>query len=141
MESTQRNTLIVVVFILVSVVGVIFISLALFLAFGESRIQFTGTNVPGRISYNYQVFRGTEEGTVTLEDGDTLLVDYRFVVDNGEITLRVVDPDGEEIFEQTFSEDVAAQVALDAEIDGNYDIIVEGDTSNGGFTVTYRQAG
>jgi hypothetical protein len=86
----------------------------------------------------YASFSGVERKSFRLEAGQTLAIDYDVEVEKGTMTLSWVDPDGETLWEETFEEGAADEVALSASQSGRHKLLIEGRNTGGSFDLSWR---
>jgi hypothetical protein len=95
---------------------------------------------PGYLNYRYQSFNGSITKQVNADAGVILTVNYQATVETGTLAMRVLNPEGEAVWEQTFDvgEDVANSVQVDMGRQGRYKLIVEGHQTRGAFEVDWQ---
>ncbi|MFN2169059.1 MAG: hypothetical protein ACK2U9_22735, partial [Anaerolineae bacterium] len=83
---------------------------------------------PGHVLYRYHFFSGPFTRTVNASDGQTLKMDYAATVEQGTLDMRLVNPGGEAVWQETFDtgEDVASSTQIDIQQNGRYQLVVEG---------------
>jgi len=101
------------------------------------KVGWVGSSGPGHTGYRYTTFDGVERKTFRAEAGQTIGLDYDVTVEKGALVLKVVAPDGESLWEETFREDTADTVTLTASQDGLYTIRVEGQATGGSFDISW----
>jgi hypothetical protein len=97
-------------------------------------------SVPGHLTYRYQYLNGTITRRVNTNEGGILTVDYQATVETGTLTMRVLDPDGKAVWEQTFNagEDAASSVEVDLAQGGRYQLVVEAQETRGAFELDWQ---
>jgi hypothetical protein len=97
-------------------------------------------SVPGHLDYRYQSLNGTITRRVNAKAGVILTVDYQATVETGTLAMRVLDPDGKVVWEQTFAEgeDVASSVDVDLAQQGRYELVVEAQQTRGAFELDWH---
>jgi hypothetical protein len=95
---------------------------------------------PGHVDYRYNFFNGTLTRNANADAGQTLTLDYAVTVDEGTLDMRVVEPGGQAVWQETF--DTGANIASSTQVDiqqsGRYQLIVEGHRTRGGFQIDWQ---
>lgn len=126
----------VVVILMVSVV----VGAAAFLAGREpARVVagWAGTRGPGHMAYTYRLFTGSESVQITGRIGQTLSLEYRGRVASGLLTVRVLSPDGRDIWAVTLHKDGAGSTLVPITDHGVYRVVVQGRKAVGGFDLAW----
>jgi len=89
---------------------------------------------------SYDTFDGIERTAFRAQEGQTISLDYDVTVEKGSLTLRLVAPDGESVWEKTYSQDGDESITLTAPQQGRYRLCVEGDGAGGSFGLSWRMA-
>jgi len=98
---------------------------------GETRIEWIGTSVPGRMEYSFRTFTGTEKASQILVTDQTLVVSYDATLEKGSITIRVAGPDKEVLEEVVLDASASGTLEVTTPGSGTYEIIVRGDDAGG----------
>jgi len=101
------------------------------------KVGWVGSSGPGHTGCCYTTFDGMERKMFRAEADQTITFDYDVTVEKGALLLKVVAPDGESLWEETFREDAADTVTLTAPQDGLYTIRVEGQATGGSFDISW----
>jgi len=101
------------------------------------KVGWVGSSDPGHMGYRYTAFDGVERKTFRSEAGQIIGLDYDVTAEKGELVLKVVDPDGKVIWDETFREDTAGIVTLATPLDGFHTIRIEGQATAGGFDISW----
>ncbi len=131
MIRRERNTIWLTMFLLLA---------SLLAACGRSTVEIgmMETTLPGSWEASYRTFSGTKRSTFGADAGETLVLDYEVAVDKGTLSLRVENPDGEDLWDLSLEESEADTVELSLDEDGRYTIVVEGDATGGGFDLSWE---
>jgi len=86
----------------------------------------------------YRLFDGLERASFRAQSGETIEVDYEVDVERGTLTLILVSPEGERLWEEAFEQDAADTVHLSAPQSGRYRLHIEGDSTRGAFDVSWQ---
>lgn len=105
------------------------------------KVAWMGSSGPGHIGYRYTTFDGVERKTFRSEADQTITFDYDVTVEKGSLGLKVVAPDGENLWEEMFRKDTADTVTLTATQNGFHTICIEGQTTGGGFDLSWSVGG
>jgi hypothetical protein len=119
--------------------------LGLGLALASCGSQFTCRGcvenaTPGHVDYRYQFFNGPFTRRVKADAGQTLTVDYTATVDEGTLDMRVIDPGGELVWQETFdtgSNAIGSQ-GVRIQQSGRYQLVVEGHETRGSFRIDWQ---
>ena len=119
---------------------VLFVVVGLVAGCGRSSLRIGWRETTGlrHRTARYRSFDGVERASFRVRSGDTIEVDYEVEVDEGTLTLGLTDPDGEPLWEETFQENAADVLRLNARRDGRYRIRIEGDSTRGAFDVSWQ---
>jgi len=101
------------------------------------KVGWVGSSDSGHIGYRYTTFDGVERKTFRAEAGQTMTFDYDVTVEKGALVLKVVAPDGENLWEETFREDAADTVTLTASQNGFHTVRIEGQSTSGSFDISW----
>jgi hypothetical protein len=98
------------------------------------------TVLPGHVTYRYRMFNGRLTRRVNADTGAVLIVDYGAEVEEGTLDMRILNPDDEPVWEETFDqgEDVASSVQVEMGQQGRYKLIVEGHQTRGRFEIEWE---
>lgn len=112
---------------------------ALFAGCGRSGVRIGWAATTGlhskRATYTY--LNGQEYATIRAGAGETIAVDYKVEVAQGTLTIRIVDPDGEEIEEVELKEDGKGTLEFTAEQEGRYTIAITGSETKGSYKLEW----
>lgn len=103
-----------------------------------TRIAWRGSSIGDEMSYRYFSFSGSERTTVQAEAQQELKLDYNVGVNKGTLTVRLLDPDRQILWEETFIQDDVGDHSFGPTEDGTYEIIVEGDSTGGHFAISWQ---
>ena len=138
MESKRfLNALPLVALVVGALALLLMISLLVGCGSSTVKVGWVGSSDPGDIGYRYTTFDGVERKTFRAEAGQTIGLDYDVTAEKGTLVLKVVDPDGKVIWEETFREDTADTVTLTAPQNGFHTIRIEGQAAGGGFDISW----
>ena len=126
-------------------VGALLLMTSLLVGCGSSTVKvgWVGSSGPGHMGYSYTMgyryttFDGVERKTFRPEAGQTITFDYDVTVEKGALLLKVVDPDGESIWEETFRKNTADTVTLTASQNGLHTVCIEGQATGGSFDISW----
>ena len=113
---------------------------ALMIGCGRSslRIGWRETSGLRHKTARYRSFDGLERASFRTQAGESIELDYEVEVDEGTLTLALLSPDGEQVWEETFEEDATDTVRLSAPESGRYRLWIEGESTQGAFDVSWR---
>lgn len=86
----------------------------------------------------YSSFSGVERASFRAQADETIELDYEVDVEKGTLALSLIDPDGEPLWEETFEDEATDTLRLNAPQSGRYQLRIEGDSTGGGFDVSWR---
>jgi hypothetical protein len=89
----------------------------------------------------YASFSGLERRTLRLDAGETVALTYDVEVEEGALTLSLVDPDGEPLWKETFQQGAADEIRVRAPRNGRYELRIEGHQTGGSFDFSWRVHG
>lgn len=105
---------------------------------GSKRILWRGTSVRGHISARFRYFDGRDGRALRAAAGETLTVRYALEPEQGALTLRLLAPGGDTVWQRRASRPTDGDATFTLEREGRYRIEVVGEGSRGGFDVRYR---
>lgn len=83
----------------------------------------------------YASMSGNEDNYITLKEGDPLEFRIQITTTQGSLSVVAEDPDGAEIYNQTYTED--AQFTLPVKTAGKYKLTMKGDKHSGGYAIKW----
>jgi len=92
-------------------------------------------NSENAMEMSYFIFDGYKQKSLNLDQGDELEITMEMTTDEGDLTISVIGPDGDVLYEEENIRE-KAQSTLVADKDGIYRIKVEGN-HKGGFKVSW----
>lgn len=88
------------------------------------------------VRYNY--FDGIESRSFRAGEGEDIDLQAEVDVEEGTLTIRLLDPNGDSIWEESTSEDAQFSLSVEAERKGRYKLVMEGETAEGGFELDWE---
>lgn len=85
----------------------------------------------------YATFTGRESALVRLTPGQTLNLDYVTEVNKGALSIAVLNPNNQVIWEVFLEAGRNDSVELNAEQGGTYELVIEGQNTSGRFDVSW----
>jgi len=101
------------------------------------KVGWVGSSDLGHMGYRYTTFDGVERKMFRAEADQTIALNYHVIIEKGALVLKVVAPDGETLWEETFRKDSADTVTLAAPQNGFHTIRIEGQATGGGFDLSW----
>jgi len=103
------------------------------------RTGWVSTTTPGEMTADYAAFDGDEEAFVRVEAGETLHLAYAATVDKGALTVAVLSPADETLWETrlTTSTEDRQEAEVVSEAGGRLDIRVTGEKTGGDFALSW----
>ena len=89
---------------------------------------------------HYVYFDGHEQSSVDVSDSSSLDLDYSVTVKSGSLEVRVLNSDGEVLWQHEFEEDATGQTELDVLSSDRVQVQVIGHTTKGQFDVSWGAA-
>lgn len=87
---------------------------------------------------NYTTFSGTKADTFRADAGQTLVVEYDVVVEEGMLDIQVENPDGEVDWKVALEDDDVDTVQVPLEREGRYTLRIRGESTGGGWDLTWE---
>jgi hypothetical protein len=103
----------------------------------NASIGSRGTKGPGHIAYTYASFNGVERSTVSLDAGQTFDLHYKVDVQQGALSISLVDPNGSSVWNKRFVENATGSDTVTITSGGRYIVLIEGDQASGGYDVSW----
>lgn len=116
---------------------VVLISALSLTACSQKQVGWVATNMGDTFEASYRRFDGREVENYQLEAGESFSLSYDIEVDEGSLTLELVDPQDELVWEETFSEDDEDVFEVTPETSGRYRLRVIGDDTQGSFELNW----
>ena len=111
---------------------------ALFLSScSRTQVGWVATNLDNTFEASYRRFDGQEVETYQLESGKSFSLSYDIEVNEGSLTLELVSPEDEPVWEESFSENAEDVFEFTPETTGRYRLRVIGDDTRGSFELTW----
>jgi hypothetical protein len=90
------------------------------------------------MDFDYDLFSGQEQKTLNLDQDQVLDLNFDIQVDDGSLTLQLIDEDGNVSWEESFLDDSSGSVDLQIDDDGLYEISINGQKTKGGFEIDWE---
>ena len=90
--------------------------------------------------YRYVYFDGHEQSSIDVSDSSSLDLDYSVTVKSGSLEVRVLNGDGEVLWQHEFEEDATGQTEVDVLSSDRVQVQVIGHTTKGQFDVSWGAA-
>ncbi|MEJ2013482.1 MAG: hypothetical protein P8X64_14820 [Anaerolineales bacterium] len=99
-----------------------------------------GPDVPGHVDKRFQYFNGPYTKKVSADAGQRLTMDYGATVEEGSLDMRVVNPDGQVVWQETYDAgaDVNQTAHIDLQENGRYQLVVDGHQAKGNFQIDWQ---
>jgi hypothetical protein len=107
-------------------------------ALNYQRVGFAGINVPGHMEARYQYLDDTIDSQITVNEGDTIVLDYELHSAEGRLVLDIIDPSGNRLMQMEGNEEGRAEI--EAPFEGTYQMIVRGDETRGSYDLRWDVA-
>ena len=75
----------------------------------QERMGWSGSNLPGHMKYQYTYFTGKEQARMKASAGQFIELTYQIVVSEGKLTLQILDPDQEVVWDQVLEKSADEQ--------------------------------
>jgi hypothetical protein len=102
------------------------------------KLGWSDSTLPGSWRADYATFEGVEQTTFLAQKGQTISLDYDVAVEKGLLTIKVVGPDGESQWEESFGDSAIGAVTLTVSQKGRYQVRVEGKGTGGSFDLSWN---
>ena len=86
---------------------------------------------------SYASFNGMEQKTFRAKAGQAISLDCDVTVEKGSLLIKVVDPSGIVLWEETFRENTADTVTVIAPRNGFHTIRIKGQETGGSFDISW----
>ncbi len=120
--------------------SIIITTIALFalLSACTRQVGWVGMNYDNTYSATYQLFDGKQTESIKIDAGDKFSLSYEVDVDDGALTLQMVTPEKEVVWEAAFLQDNADIFSFSPEESGRYTLNILGDNTQGGFDLKWN---
>ena len=116
---------------------IFFLIILLLLSSCTRKVGWIGIDIGNKFNAHYQFFDGNQISTLQLDAGETLKLKFELEIINGALTLQMLDPNKNTIWEKRFLEDASGNVEITPDIDGRYRLNVIGEETQGGFDLQW----
>lgn len=117
--------------------GIFLIGTMLLSSCTTTKVGWVGTNIGNTYRASYQRFDGREADRIRLRSNEPFSLDYEVEVEDGALTLQILAPGGDLVWEETFLEDAEDIFEFTPESSGRYTIRIEGDQTQGRFELNW----
>lgn len=119
---------------------ILLLALALVGCSGRSSLRrgWVETSGLSHLDIRYNYFEGVERRSFRAAEGQDINLEADLQVEEGALTVRLLDPSGELIWEESYTEDAEFSLAVEAERTGRYKLQVEGESAEGGFEMDWE---
>jgi hypothetical protein len=107
-------------------------------AMNFQRLGFAGINVPGHMAASYQYLDDTIDSHITVDEGETIVLEYELRSEEGELLLDIQDPQGEQLMRLEGNE--AGRAEIEAPFTGTYRLVVHGEETRGEYDIRWNVA-
>ena len=104
------------------------------------QVGWVGMNYGNTFNATYMHFDGKQKETIQISAGDTFSLDYDVEIEEGVLTLQMLNPDKDVLWEATFLQDNSDEFSFTSEESGRYTLNVLGDETQGGFDLEWNIA-
>jgi len=101
------------------------------------RIGWRESDRLNRSTARYVSFSGVERKGFRAEAGEMIEVDYDVEVEEGALTISLLDPQENRVFHRTFRERAADVESMSAPRSGRYKLRIEGEATKGSYDVSW----
>lgn len=91
-----------------------------------------------RMRATYDLLDGQHGTTVTLAAEEVMTLEYDLEVTKGSLSLQVVAPDKDMIWEGNFHNSSTGSISVSAPIEGRYRLLIIGDETSGSFDLHWE---
>ncbi len=143
MNVTKRSCLIIVLVVLgvgaLAVCASLALGMGLYAGADRGGLRIGWVEITGlaRKRCTYRYFSGREIQRFRVDAGETVELDYEVEVEKGALTIRIEDPDNDQVWQKRMSEDDEGIFEFVAEKPGTYTIVVLGDGTRGSFEIEW----
>jgi len=102
-----------------------------------TKVGWVGNNIGNTYRASYQRFDGPESTRIRLRANETFTLSYEVEVDDGGLSLQILAPGGDLVWEETFLEDADSTFEFTPDTSGRYTIRIEGDQTQGRFALNW----
>ncbi|WP_163192353.1 hypothetical protein [Clostridium thermarum] len=124
----KRNT----VAIIVSVVFMILLSGCS----GYFAMGWSGNKYPGKFNASFQYFNGSKASKFSVKEGETLQVNYKSSVEEGDLTIKLYNSEKEVISELEVNSEGSKELKVSK--DDKYKLVVAGKKAKGNFDINWK---
>ena len=95
------------------------------------------THLPGLWRASYSTFTGSKSDVFQADAGQTLDLEYNAQVDKGMLSIQVVNPGDEVVWEASLKEDQAETTQVSLDHSGRYAIRITGEETGGSWDLKW----
>lgn len=122
-------------------VGLLVLGSATFIAIDAlhyDRIGFAGIHVPGHMEARYRYLDDTIDSQITVDEGDTIVLEYELHTAEGQLVLEILAPNGDRLMRMEGNEEGRAEI--EAPFGGTYQMTVQGNETRGSYDLRWHVA-
>jgi hypothetical protein len=101
------------------------------------RIGWLEHDASNRKQASYRKFTGKERATIRASAGETLHLSWDVTVEKGSLTFRLLDPQKDSLWVESYLEDTQGSVTLPLPQKGIYTLWIQGGETRGSFDLTW----
>ncbi|MGB2965276.1 MAG: hypothetical protein WBB69_14945 [Anaerolineales bacterium] len=91
----------------------------------------------GQITRSFNKFYGVEQGSLTVDKGQRIALNYKSALQDGSLIFKCLDPSGMVIWEKFLSESISGTDEIVAGSPGRYTFLVQGQQAAGYINFTW----
>jgi len=129
MNRTRNRHLLLVLFSLVAVLA----------AGCHFRIGYAGSERAGSMAAHYYYCSESKTRTIKLEEGDQLSFSCAIEVKSGTVSLFILDPAGEPLWQAELTENAEEEFVITAEESGDYSVRLELKGTRGAYAISWSE--
>ena len=99
------------------------------------QVGYAGNNIGNHINGSYQLFSGTKTKNIGAKAGDTIEFQYSSKVEDGNLTMKILDANG--TVQEILTANTTGTADLQAPDDETYQLVIKGSHTKGNFNVSW----
>jgi hypothetical protein len=105
---------------------------------GSVRVGYVGSNFGNHSDFSYTTLTGRDVNTFSVNDGETLTLNYDVEMDKGVLTISLLEKEsGDLVWDRSFETSEFDQVSFEDLASGKYQLRFEGQIAGGGYDVEW----
>lgn len=95
------------------------------------------SSLPGRRTARFAYFDGTERASFSVQEGERIDLTLDLDIQGGNLSLRVIDPAGDIMWEETYRQAAQDSLSFQAQESGRCQLVLEAEDAKGSYNIQW----